>query len=355
MPRSKRSRFLFSPRRYFQKKDSAAPKTVGGWGKRQWIVSRSLCLYRRFVLEDVPPGEMTGALNLRIQQWSPFEETGRYVVWDKKRAHVWIWDEVLCREARVEAGVKKTRVLPETVLHPSREKGLYFISCLEGVEAQVWQDNRLMASRWWGESPTEDEWARFLLANDLNPNLQKLDPQEPEWLKRPWGRSSGGRARLSLWHERAWLYLGLAGFSFLLVWQGASTWKWRQAAMALEERAAALTAEMEPGLEARAKAMEALSDVEKLLALDVYPHQIQLMAVAAEKFPAKGMRLVEWRYNKGHLTFTVQGQEKKDLDPRYYVKAYQEVPFFKDVSAEEGSQPNHLVVETTVTPKKQEQ
>jgi hypothetical protein len=304
-------------------------------------------LYRRFVLADVPAAERQAALNLRVQQWSPFTETGRYVVWEGDHALVWIWDDALRREMMNGAGVKSGRVLPETVLHPrGNGQNVQFLSCLEGVEAQVWKNGALWASRWWENAPPQQEWVRFLLANDLDPALEMPPPAEAAWLRRPWAKNADGRWALHLRAERLWVTLAAAVFAFLFIWQGATLWHLRRATDELAQDVAVMTEQVEPQLAARGRAIEERQAAEQFLDLIGPPAQLDLMAAITEKLPPSAI-FIEWDYNQGHLAFTVQGEQ---MDPRYFVKAYQALPLFENVSAERGRRANQLLVEMDVRP-----
>jgi hypothetical protein len=304
-------------------------------------------MYRVFVLGDIPPAERNSALNLRIRQWSPFAETGHYAVWRNETAQVWIWDEAKRRESSEAFGVNVSHIFPETVLREQLEnhESLRIVSCIEGLEAQVWKNGVLAGSRWWAELPHPDEWKRFLLAHDLNPAMLPPVFEEIPWLDRPWGKPSEIALILSLRHERLWVSIVAAVFAFLLIWDGITIWRWRHEGKVMAERIAALTQEAEPLLEARTEATKYKESAERLISLVSYPAQLQLMADVAEKFPRKDVLLVEWRYNQGNLTFTLESEKP---DPRYYVETYQKLPGFKDVSAEPGQRPNQLEVKMVV-------
>ena len=84
---------LFLPRRYLQADKKVIPPENRNIGAKQWVVGRDLCVYRLFHLPDVPGTERKSAIDIHIRQWSPFADTGSYVVWKDDIAQVWIWDE----------------------------------------------------------------------------------------------------------------------------------------------------------------------------------------------------------------------------------------------------------------------
>ncbi|MDM8525688.1 hypothetical protein QUF80_20140 [Desulfococcaceae bacterium HSG8] len=312
-------------------------------GQRQWIISRSLCFYQVFVLGDIPRAERGNALDTRIRQWSPFTETGRYIVWHDDTAQVWIWDETARRDAAKSADANVPRVFPETILRArAKDDMVRIISCTEGIEAQVWRDHILIGSHWWADELPAKEWKRFLLSHDLDPMIEPPDAEKMPWLNRAWGKTADDGAFLSLRHERLWVSAVMGILIFFLIWQGVSAWRWHQAREVSEERIGLLTREAEPILEARNQAMAYRQNAERLLSIDALPGQLEIMAAVAEKLPLNQVVLTEWHYNQGRLTFTLQGKQRPD--PRYYVEIYQAHPFFKDVSAEQGGRVNQLVV-----------
>ncbi len=339
-------RSLFSPRRYLHDRNEIYHPPGNSLGQRQWILSRSLCLYRVFVMGDIPSDERKNALKVRIRQWSPFADTGNYVIWQEETAQVWIWDESARGNAAGKANADVSRTFPETVFYPKPERDeLRLISCMEGMDAQIWKHGILTASHWWPDGPFPEAWSRFLTAHDLNPAMAVPAPENIPWIAHPWGRNTGEHSFSNLPHERLWVLAAMMLFAFLLIWQSVSLWRWHEAENVLESRIAALTQEVEPLLEARNQATKYKAAAERLISLVSGPTQLALMAAVAEKLPPKSVFLAEWHYNQDNLSFVLQGA---NLDPRYYVETYQKLPYFKEVSAERGQAADQLTVKMKI-------
>lgn len=341
----KRFQSLFSPRRYLQTRNSLSRPAGKRPGPRQWVMARSLCLYNVFVLGDIPAAERVNALNLRIRQWSPFAETGRYILWSASGspliAHVWIWDDAE-RDKAAKGSEKNIRIFPETAFHkPPEEDMLRLAVCTEGLEAQIWRSGNLEAGRWWPDIPPDDEWKRFLIAHDMNPDIQIPRAEDIPWLDRPWGKVSDESRLIILRHERLWVFLIMALLLCLLIWEGVSVWRWTEAVKAIEERVEVLTRETEPLLEARKRATQEKETVERLLSMTTPPSQLELMAAITEKLSRRKVLLAEWHYNRERLRFVLRGN---NLDPRYYVETCQKMPWFREVTAERGRGDDLLVV-----------
>jgi len=269
------------------------------------------------------------------------------VIRKEKAAQVWIWDEGIRREATKENEANISHVLPETVLHPRPEKEdiLHIGACMEGIEARIWKNGLLVGSRWWEGEISLKEWKLFLVAHDLNPLIEIPDTGEMLWSERAWGISSKEPSFSNLRREKLWVSIVMALLIFLLIWQGVSVWRWNEAGKTLAKRVEVLSQEVEPLLEARNQASKYKEAADKLISLVSAPTQLELMAAVTEKLPPKNVLLTEWRYNQGNLTFTIQ---VKNPDPRYYVEAYQKMPYFKDVSAERKRKAGQLEVKMVI-------
>jgi len=173
-------------------------------------------------------------------------------------------------------------------------------------------------------------WSHSLPINDRIPTL----PLEQDLLKRPWGRNKKYFNRFQLYQERILLTLGGAIFTVLLTWQSVNLWYWQQAIKPLQTQIEELRENISPILSARTKALAEKKKSEQLLALDIYPSQLELITQVAEKLPQKNTILIEWFYQTGELRFIL---ETNQLDPTFYVKTFQKNPLFKDVNAKPGT------------------
>ncbi|HEC84967.1 MAG: hypothetical protein DRR08_13490 [Candidatus Parabeggiatoa sp. nov. 2] len=337
---------LFSPRRYLQKRNEiVTPQSRKG--RREWVISRSLCYYRLFSLTDIPAARRDSVLQLQIKQWSPFQDYASYIVWQGGQAQVWIWDKQQQQNLLTETGIKKATCLPESLLRTRCTKDtIQLLQCLEGFEGQIWIDGLLIGSRWWAQIPNETQWANFQRAHSLPASTEEPSPIEEALLKRPWGRSKKHFSRFKLFHERIWVTLGAAIFIVVLTWQTVSIWKWQQATEQLQTQIDELNENVAPILAARNQAFADKKQSEQILALAPYPSQLELMTQVAEKLPRRNTKLIEWFYQIGELRFTI---ETRRLDPTFYVKTFQALPLFRDVKAETGRKSNQIIISMQLT------
>jgi len=332
----------FSTQRYLQHQNEIQ-RPPAGRGGREWVLSRGLCHYRCFDLTDIPLGRRDEALQLQIQQWSPFTHSGSYSVWRQSQAQTWVWDQDQQQQVQQAQAVRQARLLPEGVLRAPLTEGLRLLTCLDGLEGQVWREGVLQASHWWQTTPSLQAWQRFQRAQGL-PATPVPSPLSLPLLDKPWGRARTASGIGGLRQERVWVF-GLAALGLsALVWQSVGIWQWRQALDQVASQIDSLNARTTPVLEARSQAMTDRLAIETLLALNPYPHQLQLLAEVADRLPA-GVRLLEWHYQTGQLNFTL---EAPSLDPRFYVTAFQAVPGFLEVKANTGRTPQQLIVSLRV-------
>lgn len=320
------------------------------------MLSRALYRFRRFDLKNVPKAQLTQALRLQIGQWSPYASTGQYIVWGQDHALVWAWDV-----DRLEADLtaqklkpKSTHVIPESLLHPPLPSGLRLVACLDGVEGELWQDQRLVHSRWWPEPPPATDWLNFQRDAGITPEQGMSDgtpvSQTVHWLKRPWAKTADLRqgAGRVLPHE-AWLIGSaiflLAGFT---TWNGIELIKARQAMEQLKNELDKAAQDAHPILDARRQALDALNRIESLRAINPYPAQLALLAEVAKQMPAEALYLKEWDYQNGKLKITVASPNK--LPSSLVVKKVLDIAWFRNVQATPTADPGVLTLTMETLP-----
>lgn len=321
----------------------------------QWVLSRPLCRFHCFDLKDVPKARRAQALQLQIQQRSPFAATGQYVVWGRDDASVWIWDaDHLVADLQAEKlPPRRVTVIPETLLHPAAASGSRLVSCLDGVEGQIWQGGFLSCSRWWPDVPSEADWLNFQRDAGIAPQEQRAaipPPLAQPWIARPWARSAHAArgANQTLPYE-TWL-VG----SVLLLMSGYTSWYGIQLAKAHEaiaQRKNELKLAEEnarPMLAARQQALDALARIQALQAANLYPDTLALMAQVAKRMTKEGAYLKEWDYQNGKLKFTMASTNK--LSSSFVVKELQNSGWFSGVQALPSNDPTSLTLTMETLP-----
>ncbi len=319
------------------------------------MLSRPLYRYARFELKSVPKPQRAQALELQIRQWTPFSKTGWYLSWDKENALVWAWDADRVEAAILDGKLKpnSTTVVPETLLHQGQEQGVYLVTCMDGVEGQVWSEHSLISSRWWPGPPDAGEWINFQRDAGTLPEHQSNEvpnPLPPHWLERPWARSAAlaRSAMVGAGIEPSVLpVIALCLFAGS-IWYGAQLIKLQAAIGDQGAALETLNRQAGPIVEARGQALEALSRIKTLQATDQYPDQLSLLAKVAESLPKDGTYLKEWEFLNGKLKLLIASPNK--LVSSDIIKLFQSFGIFKNVQASPSNDPASLALSMEALP-----
>ncbi len=125
------------------------------------LLSRALC---RFSLYRASPGlsraHIARAARTHAEANAPFAETGALVLRSPHGAEIWYWDK-----AQVSIGVspKALRTLAPESLFRGAGEGWRILACVEGFEAQYWQEGGLVASTWRRRAFTREQWIAFAM------------------------------------------------------------------------------------------------------------------------------------------------------------------------------------------------
>lgn len=341
-------RYLPSPRRI---EESLEGVTIPGAGRgsRQWVLSRALYRFACFEMGAVPRSRREQALVLRLRQWSPFQRTGEIAAWRGDDALVWAWDAERLEASLARHGLRRDQVevIPETLLRPAHDSGLYLNACIDGFEGQFWRQGSLISSRWWADEPESEEWLRFQRDAGVLPESQSagyLGPTVPEWRPQTWdgvdlveaGRREG-RSREAIAVSVAATLLALA-----TSWYVVNMAKLQVGYAQRVEELKSLAPSVQPAQLARGDALEALARVNALKSLDVYPDQLSMLAIVSERLTPLNSTLKEWDYRSGTLriVLTALGQ----LPTSDFVKAFTVPDVFESVKVVPSNDPGSLVI-----------
>lgn len=348
-------RLLARTKRYKQLLDSVSVPD-NGFGRNVWVLSRPLYRYVRFDLKSVPKPQRSQALALQIRQWSPFGRTGWYLLWDQDDAMVLAWDAERVEEAMLAAKLapNSASIVPETLLHERQENGAFLLSCLDGVEGQVWRNRSLIGNRWWPKMPAGEEWFNFQRDAGSPPESQVSKvPEAPRplhWEEAPWGKSVA-QSGVAIYGEKveAWFvpFIALCLFA-LTMWYGAQWIKLKAANTTRTAELETFNLQAAPIVAARNQALESLGRINGLLALDSFPNQLILLGKVAEVLPKDGPYLKEWEFLNGKLKILIASPNK--LVTSEYIKLLQSAGFFNNIQAASASDPYNLTLNMDVLP-----
>ena len=302
----------------------------------------------------VPSDKRLNALKLQALEWAPYARPGMMFDLSDDGAGVWTWDSDRVEKAAKDGGLDPAvlRFVPETALHPPMAEGLRIVSCLDGVEGQVWRDKRLVASRWWPAIPPDDDWVRFQRSAGLDPHALAVEPPVPvaeTWVRSPWPR------RGFAWSAKgipAGQLAAAAGVIFLAVtaYQLGEVTHLSRTVSSMTATNAALAATAKPLETARTQTLNANARAQAIFALESRDNQLSLMARVAEQLPTNGMELTSWIYQDGDLTITMSSPAQP-IDSSFLIRKLEGVPNFTVSQVDPSADGKNLLIRIKVRPK----
>ncbi len=335
----------------------AAPKA---WGAIECVIARAHLKFRCLDLKNVPEDQRASAALLQAQHASPFRHAGVSVALVGEAAYVWMWDATQITDQLLAGGIAPStiaRYLPEPLLLPppasaDQAQSVRLMRCADGFEAQAWQSGVLMASRWWLETPDDQQWRQFLRdasVSSSGPGTAHLPaPVSLNRLEKPWAAPLRQQsAHQSTLMTRA----ALAGGAVLAImsgYQSVTWWRLDQAITSQREKLTELEQKAQPVQQARAEAFVALEQINYLAGLDSFPQQALLLAEVGRKIPGNGPVLKEWDYKPGKLKLTIAQSAQTSLSAAAMITALTETGWFREVRADGASNATQLVLEMEV-------
>lgn len=350
------TRWRSAPPRLYLHSRSGVREPPPGRGRHYWVVARELCRFFRVpLLQGAAVKQQLDALALQTKRLSSFAETGSHYHFGPDFISLWIWDQGLERDAADTVGVDidRLRVLPETALKPEGDDGVRLVATLDGVEGQSWIDGALAASRLWPAPPDDRAWVMFQRGASVAPDRITAVPPEPmelDWLDRPWTRSRAS-SQFDLAQVNLPMVAAGIGTAFLIAYAylGVEWIRVERDIAGVRAQAMARTQAAAPEVEARAKALKTVAEIEALRKLDPYPTQLWVMSHVSDIMPQNDTHFTEWNYDRGKLQISVAAGQR--LDAIYFVRALQNNKAFKNVEAERASDDNSLRIRLAVDTK----
>jgi len=309
-----------------------------GFGTAQIVIARSRCCFGRFDLSPVPPGKRAQALSLQVAAWSPFTTSDAAVAWQPGgRANVWCWSaDELDAAWRAGAGADRLpRPVPESELYPApASDGLRMLKTLDGVEAQLWQDRSLVASRWWPQTPDDRELLSF--QQDASRAPDQIEPM-PALTEFALGRhpvqalaafrgSAGTVAGAeSMVYGVLVLALGIPALALAV-----QEWRLLQARQQTEATLQREGSRAKAVLDAQISATKTADQVRALSALQVYPAPLVHMLAIARALPSGAeINVREWEMNDGKLRLLL-ASSGSEIQGAANMQAFEQVGLFTD-------------------------
>src|SRR5690606_19222567 len=285
-----------------------------------------------------PEKERAQFVAMAVRRAAPFPDPDHGVAWTAGHtAAVWYWSRARVAARLEDDGIVARRIefSPESLhLGSAREDGGELLQASSGTEGRVWREGRLLASRWWPQTPTPEQWQSLLRSAGQREGIPEPVPVAAPLAMRPWNAATSavkGLGRLSdldTYLPRIAAALGLAVLAVLsfqlgsLLRNHADIWRARAAAQDLD-------APLERILEAREAANDDLGRIDGLLALRQGQPLSRLMAEVVRVNAGDAWTIRRWSQptpDRLELTMSMSAP-----NPQALVTAWEESPLFEGV------------------------
>ena len=349
----------FSPSLVRLGAEGARPLPGGGTSGVLALVGRELCLYLHVDATRLPPRQRAGFVALAVRRAAPFADPEHDILWLNGHAAVWYWSRE--RVQALASGLGSSLRLRAEALfrgdvHAGDAEQLLLLEVVDqgelvqaGVEARVWRQGHLHATRWWPAPPDAAGWHTFARGVGLDGSR----PPPPLETSRLHPRPLDAGNQLTpmagqLGRRLPMLGAGLALLVLaLLVAQVAGIARAAWEVRAVEQRIDLLNARLEKVITARETADAAQERIETLLALRAPLSQTRLLGEIKRLTPGS-WEMVAWTQpSPAVLEVTIKGE---GLDAAAIVSAWEQSPYLQEVAPAPTSGEGQLTLQARLTP-----
>ena len=303
-----------------------------------WVPARRTLKHALFELpEELSGRKKLSALDLKVQAWAPFAETGYSVSWQGNQASVFAWDQTSVEQTIAAHGYDPNRctIVPEVFVRDPLPDGVRLAEVSDGVEGQAWRNGFVSVTRWWKDLPTGRDWSLFLRSAGLPLSSDPIDVPDvstPEWLETPWNMAVGSGQILTEFLSNRRLVTGVAIIA-LAPWAFfASEWvSYSVMLNKLQVQIDEVQIQTQSVREERSRALSLLEYAEDLSSLQQYPHQIEIISRAHSLLAPYEVEISGWDYDGGLLEFGLISES--DMDATIYIPVFENDSLFSRVSS----------------------
>lgn len=314
------------------------------------IIPRKYLFYQYMDFAAVPRALRRNLVLQRIRQLSPFSDPAFVEVVEGDSVQVWFWDATRVARLHSQQDLPSLEMVPETLLYPSHESGLWMQPCLDGWELQYWLNNSLRHSRWLSGAPSERDCADFIRVCNA-PETDAWQKAESQLLPRPWNEKQ-------FWSKDYLLSQAVAPkivMVALLVWLMIEIGMWLGAGLKeaiLSHSVTSKSSQLGDLVRQRDHALQQQEFNQSILALLESPSQLNLLARVQNCLKDVNYVIYDWQYQRGQLSLLLQQQ---NLDTRALIEACSKENIFSEVRAEPGVTPDQTRLLFKVSADRKEQ
>ncbi|MEM9168726.1 MAG: hypothetical protein AAGC56_03655 [Pseudomonadota bacterium] len=339
-----RYRRFLQPRLLVRRTDGALAKVGGGDGWPTVLIPRAETSFERARLFS---GDWKGrrAAEKRAAASSPYARPGVRVERDPAGldAGLWIWDA--SRFEPPEDRLIAPAVMPESLAFAPLRQGVRVVTCIQGYEGQAFQDDALVASRYWPDPPTDEEWTRFLRHARVELNAAAQAAQAP--ISAPF---KDGFRPLDLDPHNLQAIFAPGRLAALVVlavclsaaFQGMRVVGETALAASLSARATAFTKENREAMAARRDALVAAGAVGEIRARADYDSPARILQLMLGETPVDTAALDEFTFSDGRLE--VYLTQKGNIDHASLIGRLEKSKALENVTVEVIGDNNSFII-----------
>lgn len=292
------------------------------WLKPLWVLPRAWCVMASLQAKGIPRHKTAAFIQLQLTRLAPFVDSGVYACRSGDWVHLWFWENQrvrnFCQTKNLDFSL--LQVVPESVCMPKIRTGAVLHDCINGVEAQLWFEGTLLDSIWWPDKVDADKWRAWLSTvegtgrllpikwPETMPHITRIASIAPKSsapkLQKPWATNLLGK---KWWHNlpkfnfgllysiSGCIFVGLSGYLgtqlyFLQVQQDQ-----------INQEIATLSAQVEPIISARSKALEQLQWSNKIVKINQKVGINDILLALSPLLLQQEVAIREFEYNEGEL------------------------------------------------------
>ncbi|PJK09230.1 hypothetical protein CO608_06980 [Lysobacteraceae bacterium NML08-0793] len=326
----------------------------GGSGRRLLVVvGRELCLFSSIDASRIPAKQRREFIELAVRRASPFPDPEYDLTWFGAHAAIWYWPRSRVTALLGNDFQPDSPMLAESgFVPPSTDtNGAELLRLEQGYNGRIWDQQHLLADRWWPDIPSQAEWTIFLRsagqpASDL-PEVSETQYQTQSWFQRTGARRTG------LIGASGWLKpaaIALASIGCLLVGlELGSGLRGVTDLRTAEQTRSQLGTQVDAVFAARSEAEANAAELIELLQLRPIQTQSALLAEVRNVMPTTNWQINNWAQpepGKLEVAFIMP-----DAAPDALVSAWEASPMFDSVSANiDSNSAQRIVIRAKVMP-----
>lgn len=331
--------------------DGSAILPGGGGSATAYLVGRELCLFTTVDAARIPVKQRRNYVELAVRHAAPYQDPDFDCAWVGDQAAVWYWSRsrILALSGDGPPSGRARFLAESSHLGQIHTDAIELLQLPNGVEARIWRDRKLAASRWWSQTPGTDAWRAFVRGAGFPVSTPLPSAESVEagvrWSDRGTGGGGLGHLALDQHAPRVALALGVAALG-LFCWQIGTGARAAYDGWQASSRIRGLDASLTKILDARSTADAARAEIDRLMALREGVPQHSLLAEVARLTGENGARLQIWQQphpDRIEATLVVS-----QPSPEAVVQAWEASPFFSDVNVEIGRVKDTLLVRAAV-------